>query len=260
MFQDLYVRRVAMLVGVAAIVALSAYTYSAIVGARYMTDMPVSISVTGNGEVVAIPDIATFSFTVAAKETTATAAQTKSTEVLNKILGYLKEKGVEEKDIKTEYYNLSPRYEYGDTRCTEWGCPPQTEPTIIGYEVSQSVTVKVRKTDDAGMLISGVGEFGAQNVSSVSFTIDDDEKLKAEAKSKAIADAKTKAEKLAQDLGVRIVRMSGYWENEDSYPYYGYGMGGGEMMEASYDMKSSAPLPMGENTITAQVNVTYEVK
>lgn len=261
MFQDSLIRKVGVAVGGAAIIALFAYTYYAITQARYMQEMPVSISVTGTGEVAAVPDIATFSFTVSAKEADATTAQNRSSETMGKILAYLKEKGVEEKDVKTEYYNLSPRYEYHEIRCTEWGCPPQKEPTLIGYEVSQSVTVKVRKTEDAGMLISGVGEFGAQNVSSLSFTIDDDEILKAQAREKAIADAKAKADKLALDLGVRIVRMSGYWEVDNAYPLYG--MGGGEMAKSlSFDTVESAPaqLPKGENTITSQVNITYEVR
>lgn len=263
MFQDANMRKVMTLVGVAAIVALGAYTYYAITQARYMTHMPVTISVTGNGEVLATPDLATFNFNVNAKEADAATAQTKSAEIMGKILTYLKENGVEEKDIKTEYYNLSPRYEYPEVRCMDWGCPPQSEPTLIGYEVSQSVTVKVRKTDDAGKLVSGVGDFGAQNVSSLSFTIDDDESLKAEAREAAIADAKAKAEKLANDLGVRIVRMSGYWEEENGgYPIYGMGGGMDAVKTASYDRAESAPqeLPTGENTITSRVNVTYEIR
>lgn len=252
-------RKIAALVGIAAIVALGAYTYSAIKNADYMTEMPVSISVTGEGEVVAVPDIAQISFSVTAKESTAGEAIAKSAEGVNAIVKYLKDNGVEEKDIKTQSYNLNPRYEYPDTRCSEWGCPPQGEPKLIGYEVTQTVGVKVRDLSKVGMFISGLGELGVTNVNGPSFTIDDDSTLKADARKQAIEDAREKAAALAEQLGVRIVRMTGYWE-EQNYPMP-YGMGGGEGMVAAYDMKAAVPdMPAGENTISARVNVTYEIR
>ncbi len=259
MFQESYMRKIGALVGVAAIVALLAYTYYAITQANYVTEMPVSISVVGEGEVFAKPDIATISFSVNAKENDAATAQSKSAESVNAIIAYLKEKGVDEKDIKTQSYNLSPRYEYSRTICTQWECPPQGEPKVIGYEVTQSMDVKVRKTDDVGMLVTGVGELGATNVYGPTFTIDDDSALKAEAREIAIADAKAKAQKLADELGVRIVRMTGYWEDEGAYPMYsGYGKGGVEM--AAMDANVAPEMPTGENTISSRVNISYEIK
>ncbi len=261
MFQESYMRNIAAVVGIAAVVALGAYTYSAINQSNYMTEMPVTISVTGEGEVFAKPDIATISFGVNAKEADAAAAQSASAKSVNDIMTYLKDKGVAEKDIKTQSYNLSPRYEYPQTVCTQWSCPPAGEPKLVGYEVTQSIEVKVRKTEDIGMLLGGIGELGATNVSGPTFTIDDDSALKAEARSEAVADAKAKAEKLASQLGVRIVRMTGFWEDEGPMPYYGYGMGGGdEMMKASADMAAVPEIPTGENTITSRVNITYEIK
>ncbi len=262
MFQDAVMRKVGVLVGVAAIVALLAYTYFAIVQARNLAQMPVSITIDGKGEVFARPDIATFSFSVTAKENDATTAQSTSAERMNAIVSYLKGAGIEEKDIKTTGYNLYPRYEYPDTRCNEFGCPPVGEPTLIGYEVSQTVTVKVRNTGDAGKLISGVGELGATNVSGLSFTIDDEDSLKEEARTAAIADAKMKAEKLADELGVKLVRMTGYWEDQGN-PYYGYGMGGDAMYSAkaeSMDAMISPEIPTGEQTITSNVHITYEIR
>lgn len=256
-------RRIVGAVGVMAVLALCAYTYSTIKQTRYMYSGPTSVSVVGIGEVFATPDIATFSFSIESKETDAKTAQNKSAETMSAVLAYLKESGIEEKDVRTEYYNLTPRYEYPETVCTQWGCPPQTgEPKLIGYQVSQSVSVKVRDTQKAGELVSGVGGKGAMNVSGLSFTIDDTEALKSEAREKAIIDAKEKAKVLAENLGARIVRMNGYWEEEGGYPSpYGMGMGGGEMMK-TMDAVASAPaeLPLGENTITARVNITYEIR
>ncbi len=262
MFQELYMRRIGAVVGVMAILALGAYTYSTLKSAEYMYTGPVSISVTGEGEVFAKPDIATFSFTVESKEADATTAQNKSVEVMNGILAYLTEAGVEDKDVSTEYYNLAPQYEYPQVVCTSWGCPPTGEPKLIGYQVSQSVSVKVRDTAKAGEILSQIGSKGAMNVSGLSFTIDDTNTLKVEAREKAIADAQVKAEALAKNLGVEIVRMTGYWEEDGgAYPMYYGGKGGDGMMAVESAMDSrSAELPMGENTITSRVNISYEIK
>ena len=263
MFQESYMRKIAAVIGIFAIVALGAYTYSTVKQARYIYSGPVTISVSGEGEVTAIPDIATFTFTVSAKEADASAAQNKAKETMGKILTFLKDKGVEEKDVKVLYYDLSPQYEYPEVVCTPWSCPPTTgEPKIVGYQLNQTMTVKVRKAEDAGTLIGGVGEFGAQNVSGLSFTIDDEKKLRVEARDKAIEDATVQAQKLADKLGVRIVRMSGYWE-EDGYgypqPIEGYG-GYGYAADVAKEGMQSMEVPPGEQTITARVSVSYEVE
>lgn len=263
MFQEAYMRKIAALLGIVGVAALLAYTYSTLKTTQYMYQGPTTISVTGEGEVFAKPDIATFSFTVEAKEADATTAQNKASEIMTAVLAYLKEGGVEEKDIKTEYYNLSPRYDYPEARCYGGYCPPSNdEPKLIGYQVSQSVSVKVRNTEKAGELLSGVGDKGAMNVSGLSFTIDDEDSLKTEARELAIKDAKEKARVLAESLGVRLVRMNGFWEEEGGYPAPYYGMGGGDMMmKADVAVESAAAeVPVGENTITSRVNISYEIK
>lgn len=259
MFQDSIMRRVGVLVGGAAVVALIAYTYFAFVQARNVARVPVSITVEGKGEMFAKPDIATFSFSVNAREADAAAAQEASATHINAIVAYLTSKGVEEKDIKTTGYYLNPRYEYPDVRCTNYGCPPSGEPKLVGYEVNQSITVKVRKTEDAGTLISGVGAEGATNVGGLSFTIDDEDVLKTEARTIAIKDARAKADELAKSLGVRIVRMNGYWEDQAGGTMYGYG-GDMAVMSAPMMKESSPQVPTGENTITSVVHISYEVR
>lgn len=260
MFQELYMRKIAGVFGIMAIIALGAYTYYTLKQAQYLYQGPTTISVTGVGEVFATPDIATFSFTVEANEIDASVAQSKSAETMNAVLAYLKETGVDEKDVKTSSYSMNPRYEYPDTPCTQWGCPPRGEPKLTGYQVSQTVTVKVRDTSKAGEIISNVGEKGALNVSGLSFTIDDEEAIKTKAREEAIADAKTKAEVLAKNLGVRIVRMNGYWEDAGSYPV-AYGMGGDMKFAADSVAPSVAPqLPTGENQMKIQVNISYEIQ
>ena len=121
--------------------------------------------------------------------------------------------------------------------------------------------MKVRKTETIGDIFTGITENGGMNVYGPTFTIDDDEKPKGEAREKAITDAKAKAKVLADQLGVRLVRMTGYWENENGgypMPMYDKGMGmGGDAMERA----SVAPsIPSGENQIISTVTLTYEVR
>lgn len=260
MIQQPLLRTIGAFVGIAAVIALLAYTYATLTEAQPDFRQPMTISVIGKGEVFAKPDIATFSFSVTAKEENAVAAQNTSAEAINKIVAYLKEQGIEDRDIKTQNYSLNPVYDYSRPLCTLQYCPPAGEPRLTGYEVSQMIVVKVRKTDTAGDLISGVGEFGATNISGLDFTIDDADTLEVQARDAAIADAKQQAEILARDLGVRIVRMSSYWENEGSYPMP-YGMGGYAEKAMAVDQAMTAPaLPAGENTVLSQVQITYEVR
>lgn len=221
--------------------------------------VPVSntITVTGEGEIFAVPDIATFSFTVTEEKLSAADAQNASADKVNAALAYLKEQGIDEKDIKTVGYNVYPRYEYEQKACSQFGCPPG-ERVLKGFEASQTVSVKVRKTEVAGALLAGVGKTGVSNVSGLEFTFDDDERLKGEARKAAITNAKERAATLARDLGVKLVRVVSFSEANGGYPIYytktamdGYGRGGAE---------AAPEVPAGENKIVSQVHITYEIR
>jgi uncharacterized protein YggE len=221
--------------------------------------MPTNISVTGEGEASAVPNVGQFSFSVMAEGKTAAEAQEASGTKINAILAYLKEQGVEEKDVKTSGYNLNQKYRYNERVCAFGSYCPPSDPVQDGFEVSQTVEVKVRDTGKSGALIAGVGEKGATNLSGLNFIVDDLKAVKAEAREKAIVDAKAKAEKLAADLGVKLVRMTSYYENEG---YYGAPMYAAKA-EMSADMGGGfggAEIPVGENETTVQVNLSYEVK
>lgn len=260
MFSLPLMRFIVPLVGAAAVVALGAYTYFAVKQARYMHTGPVVINVRGEGEVFARPDVATFNFSVIAEGEDAVSAQNESAERVNEIMSYLETSGIEETDIKTAYYNLNPRYEYTESVCTNRGYCPPGERVLLGYEVNQTIEVKVRETDRAGEFITGVGERGATNVSGLQFTIDDESTLMSEAREAAIADAQEKAERLASELGVRIVRMAGFYEEQGGYPMY-YGRGDDAMMEQAVINKATEPsIPTGENTVMSWVNISYEVR
>jgi len=210
------------------------------------------ISVNGEGEVVAVPDVAEFTFSVNEKGASVEVAQGTATNKINGAIDFLKNNGVDVKDIKTTGYNAYPQYQY--TTCTGMVCV--NEQKLIGYEVSQSINVTVRDTTKAGELLSGVGKTGITNISGLSFKVDDPEKFKQEARLQAIEKAKAQAEVLAKGLGVKLKGVVSF--SEDSGPYYG-GMGGDVMM--AKEMSSSAPqTPAGEEKITSKVYVTYEIR
>ncbi len=244
----------------ALIIALASYAFYTVKQTKYLYTGPVTISVSGVGEVMAVPDIGQFSFSVTASGTDAAAAQKASGEKINTILAFLKEKGVEEKDIKTENYNMYPNYRYEQRPCVFGQVCSPGEQVTDGFEVSQTIAVKIRNLDNSGTLIAGVGDFGATNISSLQFTIDDTDVLKAEARTKAIADAKAKAKDLSRELGVHFGKMAGFYENEGvPMPYNGYAMGGA--MDSMEVKSFEAPsFPTGENTIKSQVTIIYTVR
>ncbi len=227
-------------------------------GLHYTNPAYNSISVNGEGEAVAIPDIATFSFSVSADAKVVSDAQKQVTEKMDSILAELKATGIEEKDIKTSDYSIWPKYSYDSVVCSSVYCPPSRE-RQDGYTVSHGISVKVRKTEDVGKAFAMVGDRGATNLSGISFTVDDEEKILDEARAKAIADAKDKAEVLARELEVRLVRVVSYYENNGGgpMPYYAEGMGG-DMVKVS---TASAPsIPAGENKVVMNVTVVYEIR
>lgn len=255
-----YVQVLLVLILVSIVAALAAYTKLTLRESRYGEYGMATINVRGEGEVMARPDIGTFSFSVMAEGDDAASAQNESAEKINAITAYLAEQGIEEKDIKTSSYYLNPKYTYPTRPCAVGMYCPPGEAVIDGYEVSQTVEVKVRDLDKSGDLITGVGERGATNISGLSFTVDDESVLKAEARAAAIEDAKEKAEKLANDLGVRLVRITGYYE-EEFYPPYGYG-GYDMAMERSVAQSAgvSPNMPTGENQVSSIVSVTFEIR
>lgn len=216
-----------------------------------------SISVTGDGEVVSIPDIANFSFAVSANADTVSDAQAKVTEKMDTILAGLKDLGIDEKDIKTTNYSVYPKYVYTAGICSPTYCPPSKQ-TLDGYTATHNTSVKVRKTEEVGQALSVAGDNGATDISSVNFTADDPDILTEEARARAIADARLKAKNLAKDLGVRLVRVVSFYENNGPRPYFetAYGMGG----DVAIKTASTPTLPTGENKTVVSVNVTYEIR
>lgn len=207
-----------------------------------------TIFFSGEGEVIAKPDIAKVEFTIVTQATTSKSAQDANSPKSKAVVDFLKKQGIEEKDIKTASYNIFPQYSYSRF----------DSPKIEGYEVTQKFEVKIRDLDKTNIILDGLVSAGANNIANVSFTIDDPEKLQAEARTKAIIDAKKKAKTLEKQLGIKLGKIVNFSENTGGYP-------GPFYLEAK-DMGDSTgervalEIPTGENEIKVDVTITYQIK
>ncbi len=218
-----------------------------------------TISVTGTGDAVAIPDIATFSFSVSETAKTVADAQKQATNKINTALKTVKDAGVADKDARTTSYNINPRYEYQGVACGYNYCPPGKS-VLTGYDVSQGIQVKVRDLSKAGSIFTSIGSLGVENVNGLTFFVDKPETVEAEARAKAIADAQAQAKELAKQLGVKLVRITSFYENNGEYRPIVYGMGGGAKTVSAITAEIAPNIPVGENKITSDVTITYEIE
>jgi hypothetical protein len=213
-----------------------------------------ALSVTGTGEIYAAPDMGLISFSVVSEEKTVAEAMSDNTEKMNAVIDTIKELGIEEKDIKTTGFNLYPLYDYAEKMIF----PPSSERVLSGYEIRNTISVKVRDLTILGSVIEKATKAGANYSDNLQFTFQDEEALKTQARDEAIAQARTKADQIAKQLGTRVKSVISF--NESSY---------GSLK--SYDMISSASamggseefiaptISAGENMITVTVNIEYEI-
>ena len=215
-----------------------------------------TISVSGEGQAFVTPDIATFSFGVSADAAQVSDAQTSVTTKTNAIIAALKVLGIADADIQTSDYSIYPKYKYASTICPLNGiCPPANQ-VPDGYTVSNTVTVKIRKIDSAGAALAAVGDNGGTNVSGLSFTLDNPDAPQADAQAKAIADAKTKAQALAKSLGVSLGSVVTFQDNSNQggpVPVYM------KAMSATAGAAVAPTIETGQNTVTDDVTITYEI-
>jgi uncharacterized protein YggE len=184
-------------------------------------------------------------------------AQSLSTKQANEAIDFVKKQGVDDKDVRTLSYNITPEYAYPNPCAPGVLCPAYSTPKITGYQVSETVEVKVRDLTKVGDMLAGLGKLSVQNVSGPAFALDDTTAGYNAARTDAINKAKAQADQLARELGVSLGKIVNYNESSGGYNYPAtYGMG---MMAA--DSKAAAPnLPVGENTYNASVSITYEIR
>ena len=272
-FQDLsdsqktYARRV-FLVFITVVtlfaVAYTGYYFSLWKQVKRADRTPFQISVSGEGKIAAKPDVAQFNVIVKTENSVLKEAQKENSEKSVKLTNFLKSSGVAEKDIKTSYYKISPQYQYYDDDCVRIQiypprpCPPFAKPKIIGYQVTNAYEIKVRDLAKAGDILEGVVSAGANEVSGLSFTIDDPEGARAEARKKAIDDAQAKAKVLSNQLGVRLGRIVSFNESGGGSPiFYERALGAAK---ADGGATASVPVEPGEQEILVNVTITYEMR
>ena len=206
-----------------------------------------TILVTGEGKVLAKPDVGVVNFSMVSSSLDMAFARDGVNEQADKIISFLKSSGVEDKDIKTTAYNISPQYDY-----------PKGRREFLGYEVRQTLQVKIRDLEKIDMVVGGITEFGAIEIGDLRFVVDNDEVLKQEARAAAIADAKTKALVLSKSLGVRLGDIVSFSEFGGPVPFYGYaaslGVGG------DFERSIAPSIPTGENEIVSNVNISFEIR
>lgn len=204
------------------------------------------ITVSGMGKATGIPDIATVDLGVQIERATVGAAQDENTRVMNAIHAALDEFGIDRKDVKTSEYSIYPRYDYVDGKSM-----------LAGYTVTQRASVKIRDLAKVGDVLRAAGEAGANQVGSISFSIDEPEALENEARVEAFDEAKRKAQAMAEAAGVELVRVTSFSESTGGgYPVPMYaadramGLGGG----------GSPTVEAGSSDVIVNVSMTYEIK
>ena len=221
---------------------------------------PFRVTVQGEGKIEAVPNIATFSVSVVTNSKNVQDAEQENSNKATKIVNYLKNNGIDAKDIKTGQFSVSPQYQYYDSRPCIFGEPCSTSrpPEITSYQIRNSIEVKVRKIEKVGELLKGVITNGGNEIYGPNFTMEDPEGLKAQARQEAIKDAKEKAKIIAENLDVRLGRVVDFNESFGGSPIYaleaGFERGGG------IDKSISPPIEPGHEKITVNVSVTYELK
>lgn len=223
---------------------------------KHPNGIQATITVTGEGEVTAIPDIATVIATVREVAKTVPEAQKAVETKVAKALASISSLGVDKKDTKTLSYTVNPKYETQTIYCITVPCP-QGKNVVVGYEVSETIQIKVRKIDIAGDVIGALGKVNITEINGPDFTVDDMDKVQADAKALAIANAKGKAKLTAKALHERLGEVVQFSEDNGGYYPTMYGIGGASMMKN--ESSDRITIPTGESVIKSRVTITYSL-
>jgi uncharacterized protein YggE len=204
------------------------------------------ITVSGQGIVYGQPDIAVVTLGVQATAATVADARSQASDRMNAMLSALKDGGVDEKDIQTTQFSVDAQYDYSNNR-----------QTIIGFMVNNVVTAKVRDIDKTGELIDAAVTAGGDQarVQGVQFTIDDPAALQDEARKEAMADARARAQTLADAAGATLGDPRSISESGGPSPIF-FGAEAASRLQALPD----TPIQTGELQVTIDVSVVYELK
>ncbi len=199
----------------------------------------------GEGETMVVPDIAIVTIGVTSRAGDASAALQANSAGLAAAIAAIRAAGVAEKDIGTSGFSINPVYRQDNQ-------PSDRPPAIVGYEVSNQLRVTIRDVAGSGGLLDAVVRAGANQVYGIAFDIADRKSAAEAAIRAAIAEARARAELMAEAAGVRLVRILSINAGES---------GGGGPVFARMDMKAAAPVPVmpGERAVTANAEIVWEI-
>ena len=183
---------------------LGAKTFNAVKEHKFI-GVPVqehTITVSGEGRVTTIPDIAKIEVGTVIEKSTVAAAQKENTRIMNGLHDKLTGFGVAKADMQTANYTIQPMYDWNNGK-----------QTLRGYQVAQNLRIKIRDLDKVGDILGAAGELGANQVGGIEFTVDEPDTIKQQARVKALENAKAKAKALAEVMGVKLVRVISFGEN-----------------------------------------------
>ena len=218
-------------------------TLPAVASADSHMTAPATITVTGEGIVAAVPDLATVSLGVTMQGDTAAAAMAAGNTALQAVLERLKAAGIEDRDLQTSNLSLNPNWQSGDGT---------TAPVIVGYIASNILSVRVRDLDKLGAVLDAVVTDGANTLNGISFGLADPDPVLDEARGEAVADARGRAELLVGAAGVKLGRILSIAESGGMMPMPAPMF----RLEAASD---AVPVAGGEVGMSASVTITYEI-
>ena len=203
------------------------------------------LTLTGTGEVSAAPDMANIDLGVVSDGPSARAALDANTAAMNQVMDVIGELGIAPKDVQTSGFSVQPRY-FRDPK-------QRAAPKVVGYHVSNTVHVTVRDLSGLGRVLDQVVTGGSNTINRLAFSFSKPDELMDEARKKAGADARRKAELYAEGLGVKLGPIIEVHET-----------GGGPqprpmMMRAAAMEASDVPIATGEQQVRASLNVTWEL-
>ncbi len=234
------------------IVAATAFVLAATTAARADESTPreAVISVSGEGRATTTPDMAVLSFSVVNDAKTAREALDANNKTMADVLNALKGGGIADHDLQTSGFAINPQYQYPDN--SDGGNKP---PVLIGYQVANSLTIRVRDLTKLGGIIDQAVTLGVNQGGSIQFTNDKPEATITEARKAAVADAIEKAKVLSEAAGVslgRIVEISENSQRPEPMPMV-------RAMAKEY-AADAVPIVTGENAYNVNVNVTFAIK
>lgn len=210
------------------------------------------ITIEGQGEVTAAPDTAFLTSGVTTQGASAREALDANSAAMAELIETLTSAGIARRDVQTSNFSVNPNYVYSDARDENGYTLP---PRIIGYQVSNTVTVRVRALDDLGTILDRAVTVGANTINGVSFAVADTTELYDAARKAAFSDARRKAELYAGAAGVSLGDLMAITEGQVYTPPQ-------PMMARvqSFDSAAAVPVEAGELTFSIGVTVSWDIE